>query len=80
MPGLPPKDLVSGCVCVGAILGCEGPVPECWGTNSWVWGTSTWALGGQYLNVGLLQMMGPGGEEVLTHLLVKIASIGNEGS
>lgn len=33
-----------------------------------------------YLNVGLLEVMRPGGEEVLSHLLIKITSIRNEGS
>lgn len=32
-----------------------------------------------YLNVGLLQVMRPGGEEVLSHLLVKITSVSHEG-
>lgn len=34
---------------------------------------------GQYLDVGLLQVMGPGGEQVLAHLLVEVACVGDEG-
>lgn len=32
-----------------------------------------------YLNVGLLQVVRPSGEQVLSHLLFKVTSIGNEG-
>lgn len=32
----------------------------------------------KYLNVGLLQVVRPGSEQVLSHLLFKVASIGNE--
>lgn len=31
-----------------------------------------------YLNVGLLQVVRPGGEQVLSHLLFKVTGIGNE--
>lgn len=31
-----------------------------------------------YLNVGLLQVVRPSSEQVLSHLLFKVASIGNE--
>lgn len=31
-----------------------------------------------YLNVGLLQMVRPSGEQVLPHLLFEVTSIGNE--
>ncbi len=31
-----------------------------------------------YLNVGLLQVVRPGSEQVLSHLLVEVASIGDE--
>lgn len=31
-----------------------------------------------YLNVGLLQVVRPRSEQVLSHLLLKVASIGNE--
>ncbi len=32
-----------------------------------------------YLNVGLLEVMGPGGEEVLSHLLVEVTGVSDEG-
>lgn len=32
----------------------------------------------KYLNVGLLQVMRPSGEQVLSHLLVKVAGVSNE--
>lgn len=32
----------------------------------------------KYLNVGLLQVMRPSSEQVLSHLLIKVASVGNE--
>lgn len=32
----------------------------------------------KYLNVGLLQVMGPSREQILSHLLLKVASICNE--
>lgn len=33
---------------------------------------------GRYLDVGLLQVVGPRGEQVLSHLLVEVARVGNE--
>lgn len=33
---------------------------------------------GFYLNVGLLQVVGPSGEQVLSHLLLKVAGVGDE--
>lgn len=37
-------------------------------------------LSPEYLNVGLLEVVRPSGKQVLPHLLVKVASIGDEGT
>lgn len=39
---------------------------------------TVYTVHGFYLNVGLLQVVGPSGEQVLSHLLLKVAGIGDE--
>lgn len=39
---------------------------------------TVYTVRGFYLNVGLLQVVGPSGEQVLPHLLLKVAGIGDE--